>query len=263
MPREAATVTPPGPRPLLAGVRAARANVIPAAVLLVLMFSLVLAYYNVPPVRAALERVVTFKNSLAMPFGIELPFGEGLVFAMIALGVMGGVVPWAIQQMRPRYRDKPFWLHLPFYIIFWARAGAEVHLLYWGLAQLLGDTPTVWNVIGKTLIDQLIYVPLWVIPVNVSLYQWKDFGYRGGALADEVLGRPRRLTGFFRWYLRVGMPVMIANWSFWTPAVLLIYCFPLPLQLPVQSLTLCLWVLLLMFIVGENTANEVMPETVR
>jgi len=251
------------PHPLAAGLRAARANVIPGSILLSLMLALVVSYYASQPVRDVMARVTAFKSSLKVPFGIELPFGDGLVFGILALGFMGGVVPWAIQQLRPRYRDKPFWIHLPFYLVFWGRAGAEVHLLYWGLAELLGDAPTVWNVIGKMAIDQFIYVPLWVIPVNVALYQWKDLGYRWTPLCDEVLGKERSWSGFGRWYVRAGLPVMVANWSFWIPAVTLIYCFPLPLQLPVQSFSLCLWVLLLMFIVGEHTADDVLADTAR
>jgi hypothetical protein len=43
------------------------------------------------------------------------------------------------------------------------------------------------------------------------------------------------------------IPLMIANWVVWIPAVSLIYLFPLPLQLPLMNIILALWCLILTF----------------
>ncbi len=45
------------------------------------------------------------------------------------------------------------------------------------------------------------------------------------------------------------IPLMIANWVVWIPAVSLIYLFPLPLQLPLMNIILALWCLILTFFV--------------
>ena len=48
-------------------------------------------------------------------------------------------------------------------------------------------------------------------------------------------------------FLDRAIPLMIANWVVWIPAVSLIYLFPLPLQLPLMNIILALWCLILTF----------------
>jgi len=39
--------------------------------------------------------------------------------------------------------------------------------------------------------------------------------------------------------------VMVSIWAVWLPAVVIIYSFPSPLQLPLFNIVLCFWCLLL------------------
>ena len=39
------------------------------------------------------------------------------------------------------------------------------------------------------------------------------------------------------------LPLVVLNWMVWLPAVVVIYCLPVPLQLPIQNLVLCLFCL--------------------
>jgi hypothetical protein len=41
------------------------------------------------------------------------------------------------------------------------------------------------------------------------------------------------------------LPILIANWGIWTPAVAIIYLLPTALQLPMQNIVLCFFTLLL------------------
>jgi len=43
------------------------------------------------------------------------------------------------------------------------------------------------------------------------------------------------------------LPMLIAGWLVWIPTVMLIYLFPLPLQLPFQNIILCFWSMILLF----------------
>ena len=90
---------------------------------------------------------------------------------------------------------------------------------------------------------------LLAVPPTALAYAFKD--------ADLSLKRtldPIRRQGLGRWMYQVVLPLLLSNWGVWIPAVVVIYCLPLPLQLPMQNLVLCFWSLLLIF--------QVRPETV-
>jgi len=66
--------------------------------------------------------------------------------------------------------------------------------------------------------------------------------------------------------VRQTVPVLISNWAVWVPAVAMIYAMPPALQLPIQNLVACLWVMMVMFMTkpaearppeGEMTNDEI------
>jgi hypothetical protein len=51
------------------------------------------------------------------------------------------------------------------------------------------------------------------------------------------------------------LPITVANVAVWVPAVVAVYLLPLPLQLPMQNLVLCLWALMLVFMTDPKGAS--------
>jgi hypothetical protein len=136
--------------------------------------------------------------------------------------------------------------HLPILVAFWAYKGLEVDLLYRLQSRVFGDTAHWTVLVQKVLVDQLLYCPLLAIPATTLCYSGLRRGWR--RLLDG-----RSLAG---WYRREVIPLLVLNWMVWLPAVSLIYCLPLPLQLPMQNLVLCLWSLFLLFLQGTPSAAE-------
>jgi len=217
-----------------------RHNALPASALFLIALVVCLGYYFVPPVAAALDAVGAVKDRI------------GLLFVVLSTAVFGGLIPTLVEQLRPRGDRAAALRDLPFFLGFWAIKGVEIELLYRGQALLFetiapeaASRPSPWVLIGKTLIDQFLYVPLWAVPTMVAAYAWKDAGY-------SVRRLRRRWSG--RWYRRRVVPVMIPNWGVWLPTVVVIYTMPVVLQLPLQNLVLCLWCLLLVFM--TRRAND-------
>lgn len=167
----------------------------------------------------------------------------GYLFAALSTAFFAGALPFLFQKLQKGKRAPMLWSHFGFSVVFWAARGVEIDALYRLQAFVFGDTATWGAVIPKVLIDQFVYGPAWAVPTTVILYLWKDCGFR--------IGRTRTTLGE-RWYYRRAVPVMIANWAVWIPAVTLIYFLPQPLQLPLQNIVACFWVLLLLFITGSN-----------
>lgn len=218
-------------RGLSLGVEAAKANLRPAVALWAVGMAILAAYYGTDAGRAAMDRLAEFRSV------------RPVAYAMVATALFGGVIPWLVMRGRASSRARATWGLLAFMAGVWAEKGLEVHLLYEGLAALVGDSPEPGVIAAKVALDQGLYVTLWACPSLVLAYRLHDHGYRWRSLG--VL-RSRR------WWAVDLLPVLLANWAVWTPAVAMIYALPLALQLPAQNLVLCFWSLVLMFMTDRK-----------
>jgi len=221
---------PPGTPPWRAGLVAAQANLMPGVVLSFFAVALLLSYWYVPTATAALEALAELKLRLGWPS------------VVISTAVFGAAIPWLVQRARPSVRAETRWSHLFFLMAFWGSKGLEIDLLYRLQALWFGQGSDATTLTIKTLVDQGIYCPFWAVPSTVLVYAFKDAGFSWAKTWTPV-----RDLGGLRWFGREVVPVLISNAGVWIPAVLVIYCLPLALQLPVQNLVLCFWSLLLAF----------------
>ena len=230
--------------PLERGVRAAKANVLPAIGLWLAGVALLGGYFYIDAVREVAVAVTGFREAVGWPF------------AVVSTAIFGGLIPVVVQQFTPRTPNRARLTELPFFLAFWGYKGLEVDLLYRFQAWLFGDDAAVGTVVMKVLVDQGVYVPLWAVPTMVLAYRWREGGYRWGG-SERKPARPfASLTtgvggaGWVGWYRRRCLPLLLANVFVWVPMVVVIYVLPLPLQLPIQNLVLCLFSLLIVFFVG-------------
>ena len=228
-----AAAPPIPPSALRRGFNAARANLLPGAILWVVGAAVLLGYFYTHPIHRALEYVAAAKMRW------------GVLFAIISTATFGGLLPVLLRPLTPHGSLRSALRDLPFYLVFWGIKGVEVDLLYRGLAAAFGEQPGPTGVAAKVCIDQFVYVPLWAIPSTVLPFLWHECGY-------SFARTRRRLEPGWGWYPRRVWPVILVNWCLWTPVVVMIYLMPLALQLPLQNLVLCLWSLLLIFMIGPR-----------
>lgn len=225
------TASPVSQSPLRRGWQAARTNARPGLVILVIALGMLLGYRHWPAFHEALEHVR----------GWKLRFGFG--FSAVSTAVFGGLLPLLFRLIPEQTRRDVPWRQLPFLMAFWALKGMEVDVLYRLQAAVFGDRAEWPVVVAKAFVDQFVYVPLWAVPTMVVAYAWKDGGYRWEPLR-RVMG-----PGFYR---NRCLPLLLANWGVWVPAVVVIYQLPLALQVPLQNLILCLFVLLVMILTKHD-----------
>lgn len=215
--------------PWLAGLRAARANLLPGLILQALMLALLLGYYLHPATTAWLDRLADLK--------LRWGFGYSALSAVIAGAFIPEIMRIAVFQKGSPRRENA--ANLLFTIPFWCGMGMLVDAFYRTQALVFGAEATLRIVAMKVLVDQFIYSPFIATPLTCWLYDWKLAGYR-------VAGSRRFLT---RAYARdVMLPVVFANWGVWIPVVAILYSLPSTLQIPLFGLALSLWVLLLTWI---------------
>ncbi|MEM8737607.1 MAG: hypothetical protein AAGG38_03905 [Planctomycetota bacterium] len=199
--------------------------------LIAFAIGLLLAYSFLDPVHAALQTLGEAKTRWGWPF------------VAVSTALFGGLIPGLVQ----RVRDTMPWPQLLFFTAFWGVKGLEVDLLYRLQASVFGHGRDPATLFAKVLIDQAVYCPIWAVPSTVAAYAFAHAGFSIKRTLD-----PWRSGGLSQWYARAVFPVILSNAGVWVPAVCVIYCLPLPLQLPMQNLVLCFWSLLLVLQVGRN-----------
>ncbi len=221
--------------PWQAGLRGARANLVPGVVLQVVALVFVLAYYRSEPTRAALAQLTAFRARTGFGFGI------------VSTGLFGGLLPFLYLRSNPASRSQYGWRQAVLLTGFWAYKGFEIELWYRILARVVGQNPDALTIVTKTLLDQFVYCPAFAVPLTVLVYRWNalEFDLRGVAADFRRRG----------WYGRSVLPTLLANLGVWVPAVAIIYALPTPLQLPLQNLVLFFFTLLLAHLNRRHTAD--------
>lgn len=216
-------------RAIAEGLRAATANLLPGSLLLFCGVVLVVCYYQIDSVRESLRWVEDLKARM------------GLLLPLISTAIFGGLLPLAFRRvfLKKGFTRGEFW----FQILFWAEKGVEVDLLYTFQAYIFGNAANWQTVLPKVFVDQFIYVPLVAVPTMTLGYLWKNCHF---SIAET------RAALKWKGYWERSLPLLISNWAVWIPAAAIIYCFPLPLQLPLMNITLSFWVMLVMLLSADG-----------
>lgn len=222
--------------PLLIGLRAARANLVPGLLVQAGMIALVLAYYFHGPTRDWLAELAGFKAR----------WGYG--FSFVASAIAGGVLPELLtlavfQRGRLRRENAE---NLLFGMLFWGTQGMIVDGFYRAQACWFGSHADVATVLKKMLVDQFLYNPIFAAPFGLTMYEWKNRRYR-------LAGMSWVLTADF--YKTRTLPALVATWGVWIPLVSMVYSLPSLLQIPLFNLALTFWVILFTWINRQNAAN--------
>jgi len=221
--------------PWHAGLRGARANLLPGLALQAVALAFVLAYYDHAPTRAALEHLTAFRAR------------TGFLFGIVSTGVCGGVLPFFYLRTNPASRSQYGWRQAVLLTAFWGYKGFEIEVWYRVLAHVVGSGHDARTIILKAFLDQFVYCPAFAVPLTVLVYQWNALDFDLRAVAADVRRRG--------WYGRSVLPTLIANIGVWVPAVAIIYALPTPLQLPLQNLVLVFFTLLLAHVIRRRAAH--------
>ena len=211
--------------PWLAGLRAARANVVPGLIVQALMLAVLLAYFFYPPTREWLDRLAEIKSRWS--------YGYTAIASVIAGALIPELLRVLVFQKGQIRRENG--ANLFFTIPFWCFMGIMVDFFYRCQAGWFGAEATFAVVVKKVVVDQFLYTPLFASPVTAWLYDWKNRDYRLAGLRD-----------FFTrdYYAGTIFPRLLAAWVVWIPVVSILYSLPSELQIPLFALALSLWVIL-------------------
>jgi len=226
---------------LQTALTAARANILPGALLQALMLVFLSAYIAHEGTRKFLLEVAQVKSQ------------AGFLFAFVSYIVAGALLPELLRVaffQSGRIRRRNVWLFVTAAPL-WGVMGVMVDAFYRLQGYVFGAGTDLWTIICKVLVDQLGFSPFLGVPMVTAWFLWRDAGFRQSAWKQIF-------SASFVWD-RV-FPVQVAGWLVWVPGVTLVYLMPALLQIPVAVLIQCFWVMILTT-VGERLSgkNPVVP----
>ncbi|MDF3059643.1 MAG: hypothetical protein K0R17_3858 [Rariglobus sp.] len=226
----------PDEAPWKAGLRSARANLVPGLALQAFALAVVLGYYFHGPTRDGLTWLAGLRND------------TGVVFGIVSTGLFGGLLPLLYLKASRATRSRVTWKQGLVLTAFWAYKGLEIGLWYAFQAWSIGEEASVRTVVIKSLLDQFVFCPFWAVPTTAVFYLWCKTGFDPRVIADDLRGP--------RWYARRALPLLCANLGVWLPLVCIIYALPTALQLPLQNIALCFFTLMLAHMSQRETARR-------
>lgn len=223
--------------PWLAGIRAARANLVPGFIVQGTLLALLLAYYFYPPTTAWLNSLAALKEKW------------GFVYSALAAILAGALLPELLRVMvfqKGKIHSTNL-KNLLYTIPFWAVMAVIVDLLYRMQVIWFGSEVTFAVVAKKVLFDQFVYSALFSAPATVWFYDFKNRGTRACG--------PREFFTLSH-YRDAVLPTIFATWGVWIPVVSILYSLPTLLQIPVYILALTLWVMLYTWMSERQAARD-------
>lgn len=204
---------------------AARENLLPGVILQILLAGFLVGYFFWPEFEAALVWLGEVKARTGLVFALG-----SYIFAGAFLPELMRVVCFQGWRIR-RENVRRFLLLAPF----WGFFGIVVDGLYGLQAVMFGDGSDVWTIVKKVAFDQFLFSPFFGTPAIVGYFRCMASGFNWVTV-----------RGFFKrdFFFDGVVPVQVAGWCVWIPAVAVVYLMPTPLQLLVAVFVQAFWVLL-------------------
>lgn len=228
--------------PLLIGLRAARANLVPGLLVQAAMLLAVLAFYFFPPAHEFFALLARMKEKAGFVFTI--------CSSVIAAAILPQLLTVCLFQGGKIRREN--WSELLFLALLWSFDGCIVDLFYRGQAAMFGTQVDVPTVAKKVCVDMFLFNPVFAAPMGLFFYEWKNQNYARAGMA-------RAWTWEF--YKAKTIPALCATWAVWIPVTGAIYSLPPLLQIPLFSLALTFWVLMFAYITASQKAQEAVGKT--
>ncbi|WP_269523727.1 hypothetical protein [Coraliomargarita parva] len=199
----------------------------PGLVVVCIIALVVASYYAVPATGAVFDRIMAWKAA----------YGAG--FSFFSMGIAGGILPVLLGLCTGLYRWGPKVLqHAAYGLLVFGILGVLSDGLYVFQTHLFGEGAGAGTVLSKIAFDQFVWTVLFANPYQLIVLLFRDSGFRWQRMS-------RSLNDPLDYYLSTGVPALFNNWCFWIPLTGLIYALPSALQIPVASLAVAFWVLLL------------------
>lgn len=220
------------------GMESVRATVWPMLVLWTVAVGVSVSYCCAPAFASVLEPARQWLSDLGWS-------GAWLVAACFC-GLLPGVFQIAQRPLRPR---RPILTILAQTVLF-GFEGALCYEFYRLQAGWFGGDASFPTLVKKTLVDQFVWTPLVIVPINATLFFWIA---RNFSLTRVRCERPKS------WFGNVILPNLWAHWCVNVIPNLALYAFPPALQIQLVGLVCAFWTLMCFQVAVRSGRTERRP----
>jgi hypothetical protein len=213
-------------------VAAIKANLKPGLLLWALL-SLFAALYFLNP---------SFRSSIGLLGQLKIKLGY--LYTVLAYMLFAAVLPemlkiLTLQKGKILDENKN---HLLFAGPVFGFFGVVTDIFYKLQGIWFGHGNDLHTVVTKTIIDQALFTPF-ANTLIMLLFLWKIKHFKANFLKG---------VNFHKLWQDRLLPILVVTWFIWIPGAFLVYNMSAELQLPIGSLILCFWALIISFVNGKN-----------
>ena len=217
------------------GAESVRATVVPMLVLWAAAVGVSLSYCCVPAFASAVEPLQQWL--------CDRDWLGAFLAAAFFCGLLPGVFQFAQRTLRPR---RPMLTVLAQAILF-GFEGVLCYGFYRMQAAWFGDCASFPVLVKKMLVDQFVWTPLVIVPVNATLFFW--------IARDLSLARVRGEWPK-SWFGNILLPNLCSHWCVNVIPNLALYAFPPALQIQLVGLLCAFWTLMCFQVALRSGASE-------
>ena len=187
--------------------------------------AMVLAYYALPAVPAALEPLARWQRES----GWLAAFLNRVVFC----GLIPGVFVVCVKSLRPKHVV----VVIAVQTVWSGFCGVVSDCMFSLNAHLFGTGVDFLTLCVKTAVCQFVWTPLFFAPIGAVVYFWMGRDFSAERFRREMPSR---------FYYGLVLPNLLVNWVLWIPVTFAIHMFPTPLQIQLSGMTSALFSLMLL-----------------
>jgi hypothetical protein len=206
---------------------------VPAFYLQIFAGAIALSYFYWPAALPSFEYIATLKTEY------------GIVFAILSTALFGGLLPYLMMLLRGQIHFAPF-AQVIFYGLLWGFIGGLVDTFYGLQSFMFGDSNELSTIAKKVIVDQFVFSVFVTAPIVTLSFLFRDcrFSIRHWkrSINSKIFTQQIPIT-------------VVSTWIVWIPAVSIIYSMPSALQIPLNNIVLCMFVLILAIVNKPETNN--------
>ena len=207
------------PAPVRIGVESVKANAVPMVVLWVLAVLMVLAFYHAPAADAMFGPLAKWQTQS----GWLAAFLNRVIFC----GAIPGIFLLGVKSICP---SRPL-LTVCAYSLWGGLWGVACDGFFTLQTAVFGAGTDLATLAKKTLVDQLVWNVFLCTPVNAVFFPWVARDFKRGPMRG------------YRDFVQDCLVLLVTNWIVWIPVTVIVYAFPLSLQIQLVGLACSFWML--------------------
>jgi hypothetical protein len=196
----------------------------------------VVLFYTVPSLQNLPDRIDTFKKSVSP-----------LIFVVGMIWFVSIIIPEAAKRLTGLKGDPLTWKDLLLRMVYFATIGISINMLYDWMNVAIGNDVAPGTIVKKLAIDQLIYSPLFSMPLATLTFLYRDTNF------SVEKSRLKLKQGEF-W--KRFFPLYATCIMYFGPVGIAMYSLPLGLTFPVAMAAQAAWGIIVVS-VGSHKETEV------